>query len=291
VTVTGVKLDENSLTLGVGESKTLIATVLPEKATNKTVIWTSSNPTVATILPSGLITAISEGEATIEVTTADGGFTASCKVKVGDIVDSKLPVLTTLPAAEIMHDKATLGGDISDGGYPVYIVRGICYSTAQNPTINDWKITVVGSGLGDFTSEATGLSENTTYYVRAYATNTLGTAYGNQISFTTLSPSAQVRFEREDYSPGQYKMGVFNSDNEELASYQFGASVSPYFVIPSGNHVPKAYAYDPPYSEYWYNCLPSPHTYNFQPNRKYTIVGMLSGSGDTFYIKDDGPMK
>ena len=69
--------------------------------------------------------------------------------------------------------------------------RGVCWSTSQNPTINDNK-TTDGSGTGGFTSSLTNLTPNTTYYVRAYATNSAGTGYGNVVSFTTIE-------EEEEY--------------------------------------------------------------------------------------------
>ena len=66
--------------------------------------------------------------------------------------------------------------------------RGFCWSLSHNPTLND-NHTTEGSGLGNFTSIVHGLSANTTYYVRAYATNSEGTSYGNEVDFTTLSDS------------------------------------------------------------------------------------------------------
>lgn len=78
--VVGVSLDRKSTTIAIGKTKTLIETVRPSKASNKDVIWRSSNPLVARVSQSGVVTALSEGTATITVTTEDGGFTASCKV-------------------------------------------------------------------------------------------------------------------------------------------------------------------------------------------------------------------
>ena len=63
--------------------------------------------------------------------------------------------------------------------------RGVCWSTNQNPTIND-NITNDGAGPGNFTSILSGLNVNTTYYLRSYATNSKGTEYGNEINFITL---------------------------------------------------------------------------------------------------------
>jgi uncharacterized protein (TIGR02145 family) len=76
------------------------------------------------------------------------------------------------------------GGDISDDGGGNITARGVCWSTEQSPTIDDSK-TNDGSGSGSYTSEISGLDYDTDYYVRAYATNSAGTAYGDELSFTT----------------------------------------------------------------------------------------------------------
>ena len=95
-----------------------------------------------------------------------------------------LATLTTTGATSIATASATSGGNItSDGGASV-TTRGVCWSTSQNPNTTNSK-TTNGTGTGSFTSSITGLSSNTTYYVRAYATNSIGTAYGTQVSFTT----------------------------------------------------------------------------------------------------------
>ena len=85
VSVTGVTISETELTLDRHEKATLTAAVTPEDATKTTVAWKSSDTAVATVTAKGEVTAVSEGTATITVTTADGGFTASCKVTVTDV--------------------------------------------------------------------------------------------------------------------------------------------------------------------------------------------------------------
>ena len=80
--VTGVSLSLNTLTLDVGESKTLYATVQPDNATKKNVTWSSDNAYVATVGANGKVTAVGEGNATITVTTEDGSLTATCTVTV-----------------------------------------------------------------------------------------------------------------------------------------------------------------------------------------------------------------
>ena len=82
VSVTSITLNKTSLTLEIGETETLTASVLPENATNKEVTWTSNNESVATVSSTGVVTAVSPGAATITVTTADGGKTATCSVTV-----------------------------------------------------------------------------------------------------------------------------------------------------------------------------------------------------------------
>ncbi len=99
-----------------------------------------------------------------------------------------LPTLSTDPISYVMITKAKCGGSISnDSGGLEITARGVCWSTSQNPTIANTK-TVDGTNSGKFTSSIAGLAENTTYYLRAYATNSWGgTGYGNSISFTTFS--------------------------------------------------------------------------------------------------------
>ncbi len=97
-----------------------------------------------------------------------------------------LATLTTTAATSITGGTASSGGTISSDGGSAITQKGICWSTSPNPTIAD-NITTNGTGSATYSSVATGLLTSTTYYVRAYATSTAGTAYGNQISFTTTS--------------------------------------------------------------------------------------------------------
>ena len=94
-----------------------------------------------------------------------------------------VPVLTTTDITAITQTTAVSGGNITDDKGSSVTVRGVCWTTSENPTTSDSK-TADGSGTGSFTSNITGLNAGMTYYVRAYATNSAGTAYGNQQSFT-----------------------------------------------------------------------------------------------------------
>lgn len=96
-----------------------------------------------------------------------------------------VPEVATVEPAEITSTSAVTGGNvISDGGAEV-TAKGVCWNTSQNPTISD-SFSTDGIGLGEYISIINGLTINTTYYVRAYATNAAGTAYGEEFSFTTL---------------------------------------------------------------------------------------------------------
>ena len=95
------------------------------------------------------------------------------------------PTVTTTAISNIDKTTATGGGNVTADGGANVTARGICWSTSQDPTIAG-SHTTDGTGTGSFTSSMTGLTANTTYYVRAYATNSASTVYGEQVSFTTL---------------------------------------------------------------------------------------------------------
>ena len=103
-----------------------------------------------------------------------------------------LPTVTTSTVTSIMPTTANSGGNItSDGGASV-TARGVVWNTSQNPTIALSTKTIDGTGTGNFSSAISGLTANTTYYLRAYATNSVGTAYGNEITFTTMPTIGQT---------------------------------------------------------------------------------------------------
>ncbi len=94
------------------------------------------------------------------------------------------PTITTATVTDITLHTATCGGSVTKDGGAAVTARGICWSTAELPSVRD-SHTTDNKGTGSFTSDITDLSPNTIYHVRAYATNKVGTSYGNDISFTT----------------------------------------------------------------------------------------------------------
>ena len=112
------------------------------------------------------------------VTTEVKAFTTKAKPTI------VLPSVSTAEITQITNNSAVAGGNVTSDGNASVTERGVCIATVSNPTTANTKITA-GSGTGSFTCNLTGLQANTTYYVRAYAINSKGTAYGEQVSFTT----------------------------------------------------------------------------------------------------------
>ncbi|RLD65865.1 MAG: hypothetical protein DRI98_14250, partial [Bacteroidetes bacterium] len=109
----------------------------------------------------------------------DFGFSIRC-------VSDNLPTINTAVVTNITENSAVSGGyDLDDCGTSI-LEKGICWSTSPNPTTDD-NTTDDGTGIETFTSTLTSLQANTTYNVRAYATNSIGTSYGDEVSFTTYA--------------------------------------------------------------------------------------------------------
>jgi len=121
-----------------------------------------------------------------------------------------LPVVTTTSITEITNNSAFSGGNVTSNGDAAITVRGVCWSKSEGPTITDNR-TIDGVGIGSFTSKLSNLNSNTNYYVRSYATNILGTVYGNQIifksSFSFVTIGTQVWMDKnldvETYQNGE----------------------------------------------------------------------------------------
>lgn len=96
-----------------------------------------------------------------------------------------LPTLTTNDASSITTTAAQTGGNVTSDGGSAITARGVCWGTTQNPTLTN-SFTSNGTGTGVFTSNISDLTPNTNYYLRAYATNSVGTTYGDEKSFKTL---------------------------------------------------------------------------------------------------------
>jgi hypothetical protein len=126
------------------------------------------------------------------------------------IIDAGKPVVVTSAVSSITGNTASCGGNVTNEQGAAVTAKGVCWSTTAGPTITDSK-TTDGTGTGTFTSSISSLSPNTTYYVRAYATNSNGTSYGSEVSFTTSAavvPTAGVDIVKFNESDGMHDISL-----------------------------------------------------------------------------------
>jgi len=166
--------------------------------TARGVCWnTSADPTVS------LSTKTSDGTGTSVFSSSLAGLTAGTTYfvrayatnKYGTsygssltfttIANTVIPKLTTYAVTNIDQPAASSGGNITSDGGATITARGVCWSTLTNPTVSLSTKTSNGTGIGSFKSDIKGLNQGITYYIKAYATNSAGTAYGNEITITT----------------------------------------------------------------------------------------------------------
>jgi len=121
-------------------------------------------------------------------------FAVACMLLLPDCKKDKkmtTPTITTTAASGVTGSSVQTGGNITDDGGSQITKRGICWAIHSNPTVSD-SITSNGTGSGSFTVTLNNLSANTTYYIKAYAINSTGTSYGNEVSIKTAAGLATV---------------------------------------------------------------------------------------------------
>ena len=133
------------------------------------------------------------GDSTCVTKKVDLSGYGQAEVDLGtiEIEGPSAPVVETKPISDVSDNKATCGGNVTSDGRSFVTARGVCWSKSEYPTIDD-SHTTNGSGMGEFKSQLTGLEAGATYYVRAYATNSIGTSYGQQVSTATATGLPQV---------------------------------------------------------------------------------------------------
>jgi hypothetical protein len=169
-----------------------------ETVTARGIAWsTNSNPGVdlATKTSDGsgsgsfvsAITNLSPGVKYFVRSYATNSVGTSYGTEVSFTALSAEPVITTTSPSAITATSAASGGNVTDDGGAAITARGVVWSTTAGPTISLTTKTTDGIGKGTFASSLTGLTRTTTYFVRAYATNSVSTSYGTEASFTTLA--------------------------------------------------------------------------------------------------------
>lgn len=120
--------------------------------------------------------------------TNKAGTTYGNEIKFSTSPNISLATITTATVTNITSTTATLGGNVTSDGNSAVTERGTCVSTSPSPTTAQNKFSK-GTGIGSFSSDITGFTAGTSYYVRAYAINSMGTVYGNEVSFITTVTS------------------------------------------------------------------------------------------------------
>jgi hypothetical protein len=140
----------------------------------------------------------------------------------------ELPTLSTSAISNLTATSASGGGNITSDGGAEIIARGVCWGVNVNPETSGSR-TNDGTGAGQFTSNFTGLSAGTTYHVRAYAANSVGTAYGDDITFITLGkvPEAITQPATNITSSGATLNGTVNAhDLSTSVTFEYGVTTS-----------------------------------------------------------------
>ncbi|MGQ8335704.1 Ig-like domain-containing protein [Sunxiuqinia sp. A32] len=202
-------------TAGETQSFTVTPTVDTKSESNETLTISQSN------LASTTFSVDITDEATITILNDDGAP----------------PTISTSNISTYNSSSAILGGDISDDGGAAVIERGVVYSSSDtDPEIEDVGVTANSNGTGDgsFSESINGLSANTTYYVKAYAANSVGTSYGEVKTFTTSKRNQYItfpEFEAKVYGDGDFNPNAtassgltvnYTSSNEEVATIESG---------------------------------------------------------------------
>jgi len=211
VPVTGVKLDKDTLTLSIGGKETLTAQIDPANATNKAVTWSSSNTAIATVDANGVVTAVASGTATITVTTADGGFTATCTVTV---IEAEARIGST-PYAKLTDALTAAANGTASAPTEIIILKNI--TASEGYTIPNGKNIKLNVEAG----------QNIT--ITAAAGNFNLFSVSNTSSSLTLGPTASggtLTLSGNDVAAEIDRRGVYVSGNGRILILNDGVTIT-----------------------------------------------------------------
>ena len=208
VHVTGISLDCNSATIKEGEYITLVATVTPSNADNKSVSWSSSSDAVATVDASGKVTGVKAGSATITATAADGGMKATCSLSV----EANLAPSVTVEAKNVSAISAVLAGKANLSSTVASDLKvGFQYSKSAGilPSNSTTIEATDADAFYNYTAAITGLAPETKYYFRSFVRQNGQDTYGETMEFTTKDVSSLL--ETKDASAVEATKATMNA--------------------------------------------------------------------------------
>ena len=208
VHVTGISLDRNSATIKEGEYITLVATVTPSNADNKSVSWSSSSDAVATVDASGKVTGVKAGSATITATAADGGMKATCSLSV----EANLATSVTVEAKNVSAISAVLAGKANLSSTVASDLKvGFQYSKSAGilPSNSTTIEATDADAFYNYTAAITGLAPETKYYFRSFVRQNGQDTYGETMEFTTKDVSSLL--ETKDASAVEATKATMNA--------------------------------------------------------------------------------
>ena len=230
VSVTGVSLDKTSLSMSVGDTQTLTATVSPSNATDKSVTWSSNNTSVATVSSSGVVTAKAAGTATITVTTNDGGKTTTCTVTVSAMTDTDLgytldDVIGSYTCNNYYYvnsngwTQATMTMTVEESDDPLngdIMITSLCPEVIDNYGTN----TFVGALYGYFNTATGEISipagQELAYNVNNDITWTVATYYGGDLALLLTEPGHILNEGNYAFYAGDYGKQCWTNTNTEF---------------------------------------------------------------------------
>lgn len=208
VHVTGISLDRNSATIKEGEHITLVATVTPSNADNKSVSWSSSSDAVATVDASGKVTGVKAGSATITATAADGGMKASCALSV----EANLATSVTVEAKNVSAISAVLAGKANLSSTVASDLK-VGFQYSKSASILPSNSTTIEATDADanynYTTPITGLEPATKCYFRSFVRQNGQDTYGETLEFTTKDVTSLL--ETKDASAVEATKATMNA--------------------------------------------------------------------------------
>ena len=221
ISVTGVSLNKNSLSLEKGSNETLIATITQSNATNKNVTWRSSNTSIATVNSSGKVTAVKAGTATITVTTEDGGKTATCNVTVTDSDISITDPVISVTGVSLNKNSLSL-----EKGSDETLIATVTPSNATNKNVT-WRSSNTSVATVNSSGKVTAVKAGT-------ATITVTTEDGGKTATCFITVREQFNLEFEEY------VVEYNDENEP---YNYIKNIKPKTTLESvmNNIISKSY--------------------------------------------------